>query len=219
MGSDQKEARDSLQLCREGDFEEVARVFSELLPYIKGQLQNLGASASEADSLASEVLCDCLVGTLKRPPLIRQYQGRSSLATWMGAVARNRYYDFMRGQRVERAIASRLQEALEVDEQSAASDVQEEQVFETLREVLSKAFQSLSASDAVLLQLVHAHKVDQRLLARHLGWSDTKMSRHLASLRSDVKFAVFSAFRQSGIGEPPGLKDLIEVCGRMAEPF
>lgn len=219
MGSEHKEPLQSLQLCREGDFEEVSRVFSELLPSIKAQLQNLGASASEADALAAEVLSDCLVGTLKRPPLIRQYQGRSSLATWMGAVARNRYYDFMRGQKVERAIASGLQEALEINEQPTSICVNEERVFETLREALTSAFQSLSAFDAVLLQLVHAHKVDQRVLARHLGWSDTKMSRHLSSLRNIVKFKVYSAFRQNGMDEAPGLDDLIEVCGRMAEPF
>ena len=219
MGPRQKEERESLQLCREGNLDELSRVFTELLPALKSQLQTLGASQSEADSLAAEVLSDCLVGTLKRPPLIRQFQGRSSLATWMAAVARNRYYDFMRGQKMDRSIAAQLQDALEGNEQWVVNDIQEEHVFEALREALTKAFQALSAFDAVLLQLVHAHKVDQRVLARFLGWSDTKMSRHLSTLRTDVKFHVHSALRHIDNSQPPCWKDLMEICGRLVEPL
>ena len=219
MHTDQDEAKGSLELCRDGNLQEVSRVFSELLPFLKGHLQTLGASPVEAEVLAVEVLSDCLVGTLKRPPLIRQYQGRSSLATWMGAVARNRYYDFMRGQKNDRAIASGLQDALESGEQWIVNDAQEEEVFEALRAALINSFQALSATDAVLLQLVHGHKVDQRILARLLGWSDTKMSRHLSALRADVKLNVYSALRQLDSGEAPRWKDLIEVCGRMIEPL
>jgi len=219
MRSEQDEVKGSLQLCRDGNLQEVSKVFSELLPSVRGHLQTLGATPGEAEVLAVEVLSDCLVGTLKRPPLIRQYQGRSSLATWMGAVARNRYYDFMRGQKIDRAIASGLQDALETGEQWVVNDVQEEQVFEALRAALIKAFQALSATDAVLLQLVHGHKVDQRILARFLGWSDTKMSRHLSALRADVKLKVCSALRGFDSGEAPRWRDLIEVCGRMIEPF
>ncbi|MFM8716631.1 MAG: hypothetical protein ACKOF3_07605, partial [Spartobacteria bacterium] len=79
---------------------------------VQRYLQNLGASAMEAETFAAEVLSDCLVGTLTRPPLIQKYHGRSSLATWVTAVARNRYFDFMRGQKMDQAMSSRLQEAL-----------------------------------------------------------------------------------------------------------
>jgi RNA polymerase sigma factor (sigma-70 family) len=215
----EKETGESLRLCKEGDFQELSRVFTEILPGLKSLLQTLGASTSEAESLAAEVLSDCLVGTLKRPPLIRQFQGRSSMATWMGAIARNRYYDFMRGQKMDRSLAVGLQDALEGNDQWIVNDVQDEHVFEALRQALTKAFQALSASDAVLLQLVHAHKVDQRVLARFLGWSDTKMSRHLSALRSGVKFHVYSSLRHTDNGEPPCWKDLMEVFGRLAEPI
>jgi DNA-directed RNA polymerase specialized sigma24 family protein len=95
MGPQHEFIEKSLELCQSGDMEELSRVYSELLPLLQGYLQNLGASSLEAETLAVEVLSDCLVGTLSRPPLINKCQGRSSLATWMSAVARNRYYDFM----------------------------------------------------------------------------------------------------------------------------
>ena len=215
----EKETGESLRLCKEGDFQELSQVFTDLLPGLKGQIQALGASACDAESLAAEVLSDCLVGTLKRQPLIRQFQGRSSMATWMGAVARNRYYDFMRGQKMDRSLVAGLQDALEGNEQWIVNDVEDEHVFESSREALTKAFQALSASDVVLLQLVHAHKVDQRVLARFLGWSDTKMSRYLSALRTDVKIHVYSTLRHAGNSEPPCWKDLMEVFGRLAGPL
>ena len=219
MHPEQKFSELSLELCQRGDMEELARVYAELLPLLQGYLQNLGAAALEAESLAVEVLSDCLIGTLSRPPLINKYQGRSSLATWMSAVARNRYFDFMRGQKMDRAIASDLQEALAAGEGWVETRVQDEHLFEALRSALVQAFQSLSATDAVLLHLVHGHKVDQRILAKSLGWSDTKMSRHLSSLRSDLKLHVQSLLRDVERGEPPSWEELIQACGQMVEPL
>jgi DNA-directed RNA polymerase specialized sigma24 family protein len=179
MGSEQEFMESSLERCRRGGLEELSRVYAELLPSIQGYLQNLGASAMEAETFASEVLRDCLVGTLTRPPLIQRYHGRSYFATWVTAVARNRYFDFMRGQKMDQAMALRLQADLMAGEEWVENTVHEEHVFTTLRRALIEAFRALSATDAVLLHLVRGHKVDQRILARSLGWLDTKMSRHL----------------------------------------
>ena len=219
MGPEQELMESSLDRCRRGDLEELSRVYAELLPSIQGYLQNLGASAMEAETFASEVLSDCLVGTLTRPPLIQKYQGRSSLATWVTAVARNRYFDFMRGQKMDQAMASRLQEALMAGEGWVEDTVHDEHIFTTLRQALIEAFRSINATDAVLLHLVHGHKVDQRILARSLGWSDTKMSRHLSSLRSELKQKVNSSLHGTGRGETPKWEDLVQVCGQMLEPL
>lgn len=219
MHPEQNFSEMSLELCQRGDMEELARVYAELLPSLQRYLQNLGATALEAESLAVEVLSDCLIGTLSRPPLINKCQGRSSLATWMTAVARNRYFDFMRGQKMDRAIVSDLQEALAAGDGWVENRVQDERLFEALRSALIQAFQALSATDAVLLHLVHGHKVDQRILARSLGWSDTKMSRHLSSLRSDLKLHVQSLLRDLERGEPPSWEELIQACGQMVEPL
>ena len=219
MHPEQEFIETSLELCQRGDMEELARVYLEILPSLRGYLQNLGASPLEAETLAVEVLSDCLVGTLSRPPLINKCQGRSSLATWMSAVARNRYHDFMRGQKMDRAIASDLQEALAAGDWWVEAHVQDERLFEALRSALIQAFQSLSATDAVLLHLVYGHKVDQRILAKSLAWSDTKMSRHLSSLRSDLKLKVQSLLRDLDRSEPPSWQELVQVCGQMVEPF
>ena len=97
--------------------------------------------------------------------------------------------------------------------------VHDEHIFTTLRQALIEAFRSISATDAVLLHLVHGHKVDQRILARSLGWSDTKMSRHLSSLRSELKQKVNSSLHGTGRGETPKWEDLVQVCGQMLEPL
>lgn len=219
MGPEQEFMESSLERCRQGDLEELSRVYAELLPSIQGYLQNLGASAMEAETFASEVLSDCLVGTLTRPPLIQKYHGRSSLATWVTAVARNRYFDFMRGQKMDQAMASRLQEALMAGEGWVENTVHDEHIFTTLRHALIEAFRALSATDAVLLHLVHGHKVDQRILARSLGWSDTKMSRHLSSLRFELKQKINSSLHGTGRGGNPNWEDLVQVCGQMQEPL
>lgn len=219
MGSEQEFVESSLDRCRRGDLEELSRVYAELLPSIQGYLQNLGASLTEAESFAAEVLSDCLVGTLTRPPLIQKYHGRSSFFTWVTAVARNRYFDFMRGQKMDQAIASRLQEALMAGEGWVENPVNDELIFDALRHALIEAFRELSPTDAVLLHLVHGHKVDQRILARSLGWSDTKMSRHLSSLRSGLKQRVNKSLHHDGRGEPPKWEDLVQVCGQMLDPL
>lgn len=219
MGPEQELMESSLERCRRGDLEELSRVYAELLPSIQGYLQNLGASAIEAETLAAEVLSDCLVGTLTKPPLIQKYHGRSSLGTWVTAVARNRYFDFMRGQKMDQAVASRLQEALMAGEEWVENSVHDEHIFTTLRHALIEAFRALSATDAVLLHLVHGHKVDQRTLAKSLGWSDTKMSRHLSSLRFELKQKVNSSLHDAGRGENPNWEDLVQVCGQMQEPL
>jgi RNA polymerase sigma factor (sigma-70 family) len=209
----------SLELCLGGDMDELSRVYLENLPLLRGYLQNLGASPLEAQTLAAEVLSDCLVGTLSRPPLINKCYGRSSLATWMSSVARNRYYDLMRGQKMDRAIASGLQETLVAGDELVEFNVKDECLLEALRSALIQAFQALSATDAVLLHLVHGHKVDQRILARSLAWSDTKMSRHLSSLRSDLKLKVQFLLRDVDGSEAPSWEELIQVCVQMGETF
>lgn len=219
MGPEQELMESSLDRCRRGDLEELARVYSDLLPAIQGYLQNLGASEIESETLAAEVLSDCLIGTLTRPPLIQKYHGRSSLATWVAAVARNRYFDFMRGQKMDQTVASRLQEALMAGEEWVENSLHDEHIFSTLRQALIEAFRGLSATDAVLLHLVHGHKVDQRTLARSLGWSDTKMSRHLSLLRFELKQKVNSSFNDVGKGGNPKWEDLVQVCGQMQEPL
>lgn len=219
MGPEEDFMESSLERCRRGDLEELSRVYAELLPLVQRYLQNLGASAMEAETFAAEVLSDCLVGTLTRPPLIQKYHGRSSLATWVTAVARNRYFDFMRGQKMDQAMASRLQEALMAGEGWVENTFPDEHVFTTLRQALIEAFRSISATDAVLLHLVHGHKVDQRILARSLGWSDTKMSRHLSSLRSELKQKVNSSLHGTGRGDAPKWEDFVQVCGQMLEPL
>jgi len=219
MLPEQKFIETSLELCQRGDIEELARVFLELCPLVRAYLQNLGASSLEAETLAVEVLSDCLVGTLTRPPLINKCQGRSSLATWMSSVARNRYHDFIRAQKMDRAIASDLQETLAPGDEWVETHVQDERLFEALRSALIQAFQALSATDAVLLHLVHGHKVDQRILARSLAWSDTKMSRHLSSLRSELKFKVQSLLRDVDRSEAPTWEELMQACGQMVEPL
>jgi hypothetical protein len=118
---------------------------------------------------------------------------------------------------MDRAIASDLQEALALGEGLVEAHVQDERLFETLRSALIQAFQALSATDAVLLHLVHGHKVDQRILARSLGWSDTKMSRHLSTLRSDLKLKVQSLLCDVDGREVPSWEELIQVCGQMGE--
>jgi RNA polymerase sigma factor (sigma-70 family) len=219
MRPEQELVQKSLELCQSGDMEEITRVYVELFPLLRGYLRNLGASPLEAETLAVEVLSDCLIGTLSRPPLINKCQGRSSLATWMSAVARNRYHDFMRGQKMDRAIASDLQKTLAAGEGWVEAQVQDDHLFEALRSALTQAFQSLSATDVVLLHLVHGHKVDQRILARSLAWSDTKMSRHLSSLRTDLKLKVQSLLRDVDRSEPPSWEELVQVCAQMVEPF
>ncbi len=209
----------SIKRCLSGDTDEASRLYSELLPPTIAFLQNLGASLEEAETLAMEVMCDCLVGTATRPALISKYHGRSSISSWVNAVARNKYYDFLRRKRREHALAARLLIGLADEEGIDAKETQDEALLDALRLALRRAFDSISATDKVLLHLVHGHNVDQRILAKILGWSDTKMSRHLSALRSELKVQVELFLINSQSGMAPRWKDIVEVCGRMVEPL
>lgn len=219
MYSDLNAVSTSIKRCLSGNTDEVLRLYSELLPLMIAFLKKLGASSEESEMLAMEVTCDCLVGTPTRQALISKYHGRSSISSWMSAVARNRYYDFLRRKRGEHALASRLLINFANEDGLDAKEAQDETLLDALRLALRCAFESISATDKVLLHLIHGHKVDQRILAKILGWSDTKMSRHLSALRSEIKMQVECCLKNSQSASDPRWEDILEVCGRMVEPL
>jgi len=209
----------SIKRCLSGDTDEASRLYSELLPLMIAFLKNLGASSEESETLAREMMCDCLVGTPTRQALISKYHGRSLISTWLSTIARNRYYDFLRRKRGEHALATRLLMSSTDEDRFDAKETQDETLLEALRLALRRAFDSIAATDKVLLHLVHGHNVDQRILAKILRWSDTKMSRHLSALRSELKAQVELSLMSSESGTDPRWEDIIEVCGRMVEPL
>lgn len=200
---------DLLARCRAGDGEALTRVYAEAFPQLSRYVMSFGASAHEAEAIAAEVLGDCLVGGPTRRALILDYREDGALTTWLCTICRNRYYEKFRKKRFVRGgDAWNLEQGLA----GPVEEVRDEGLIETARRALREAFAECGAADLVLLELVHAHRVDQRRLAGLLGWTESKLSRHLGGLRTGIQRRVHGAVDRSDGALRLEWRDFVDVC-------
>ena len=55
-------SRDLLERCRKGDDAAISQVYAKAFPQLVRFVMSIGAAHSDAESIAAEVLGDCLVG-------------------------------------------------------------------------------------------------------------------------------------------------------------
>jgi DNA-directed RNA polymerase specialized sigma24 family protein len=202
-------SRDLLERCRKGDDAAISQVYAKSFPQLVRFVMSLGAAQSDAESIAAEVLGDCLVGGVAKRALILDFQEGAALTTWLCTICRNRYYEGFRKRKFVRGgDAWELEEGVPMHVEEAW----DEGLIEAARRSLREAFSKCEARDLVLLELVHGHRVDQRRLARLLGWTGSKLSRHLASLRQRIHRRVREAVWR-GDGELRlEWRDFVDAC-------
>ncbi len=148
--------------------------------------------AAAARDLADEVIAD-----LWERGRMRQYEGRSSLRTWLATVvahaalnsrkAKARFVPFDAGEARARDPESAR------DESTAPADAQ---AAGLLREMLHSAVRDLSPEDRVLLQLYYEQGLTLDQLGVTLCASSAAISRRLKHAREEVRAAIDTLARQ-----------------------
>ncbi|MGQ0835625.1 MAG: RNA polymerase sigma factor [Gammaproteobacteria bacterium] len=146
--------------------------------------------APAAREVADEVIAD-----LWTRGKLRQYEGRSSLRTWLGAVvahaALNSRQAMNRWVPLDRAHGSDAGPA-----QSESMEPEQDQAATLLRQMLSDAIRALSAEDRLLLQLYYEQDLTLDGIGAMLGGSTAALSRRLKHVREGLRDAIDARCRR-----------------------
>jgi RNA polymerase sigma factor (sigma-70 family) len=152
-------------------------------------LVSRGGSVSEAKDVVADLWADCF-GSSGGVALLAKFNGKGSLEAFLTRVAVNRLIDFKRHQRFQTAPPGG-EEGDGMDDLPAAGreyeELGEDGLVEVLRGALARAFESSDPETLVMLQLVGVHGINQQRIAEAWGWSQSKVSRQLGSLTSQLR--------------------------------
>ncbi|MEM8953423.1 MAG: hypothetical protein AAGD22_04650 [Verrucomicrobiota bacterium] len=152
-------------------------------------LVSRGGSVSEAKDVVADLWADCF-GSSGGKALLAKFNGRGSLEAFLTRVAVNRLIDFKRHQRFQAAPPGGEDGGGMDDLPSGEGEqegVGEDGLVEVLRGALARAFESSDPETLVMLQLVGVHGINQERVAEVWGWSQSKVSRQLGSLTSELR--------------------------------
>src|SRR5262249_56531716 len=153
------------RLCAAGDeraWETFVREYRPLLYRAADALDRTGGAREVADSLYAD-LYGLGNGTGERQSLLRYFEGRSSLATWLRAVLAQRYVDRLRAQR-------RLEPLTEDAEAGAAkpADPDRQRYVALVREALGRAVSRLDPRDRLRLSSYYVQELTLAQVGRLL---------------------------------------------------
>jgi RNA polymerase sigma factor (sigma-70 family) len=199
--------------CLQGSVEAFLTLDREMRPRLVGSLQSRGATHSEAEDVAADVLNECHQPGEKS--LLNRFNGKREFESWLLRVAINRFIDRQRRQTFFN------QDGLETTGAHELGEAPPEQPDATLRRIVRKALaESFAACDSqsrVLLWLTYAHQVKQARLAEAWGWSEAKLSRTLTASRDDIRQRTLSAVKRLEPGLTLLWEDIIDVCAEGQE--
>lgn len=201
--------------CLAGDAAVVIQFRNEVSPYLAAVLCRRGASPSEAEDLVSDLMNDCLAGRNGKQPLLRRFQPRSSLRSWLTTVATNRLIDYKRRQRfvvdvqgeVERAQQSVTGGHDSIDDASMDSEL-----AALMRDALEKALADCPAEHRLMLSLVYIDGISQRKVAQMWGWHESKISRTLSQAMEGICTRTMENIRRQDPWLQLSWEDFVSMC-------
>ncbi len=181
---------DLVDRCREGDRVAQRELYDRTSERIYRLLLKMTANPDDAFDLAQETY-------LKAFTRISQFDGRSSIATWLYRVAVNEALQFLRGARQKRA---KLEE-IGLDNQ-AESDIDQS----TVRLDVNEALAALTPDERSVLLLRYQEGLDYRGIAEVLGCAAgtvaSRLNRARVRLRGILRKS-YAAGEEGGDGEHP----------------
>jgi RNA polymerase sigma-70 factor (ECF subfamily) len=217
--------------CAAGDeaaWERFVREYRPVLYRAADALDTTGRARELADALYAD-LYGLIERDGERRSLLRYYQGRSSLATWLRAVLAQRYVDLLR--------AARRLDPLPDDESAApasasapgapAAPPDPDRARNTTRfeRAFAESLSGLDSRDRLRLGLYYTQELTLAQAGRMLRESEATVSRQLARTRRAIRDAVERRLRTEGLGDAeiaecfesatadPGQIDLNRVLG------
>jgi RNA polymerase sigma-70 factor, ECF subfamily len=214
------------RLCAEGDepaWERFVREYRPILYRAADALDRSHAARELADSLFAELYGLTQAGSA-RQSLLRYYEGRSSLATWLRAVLAQRYVDRLRVQRRAEPLSRT------VDQHTASSDRHHEpdpdraRYLALVREALGRAVAGLTARDRLRLGCYYVQELTLAETGRVMRESEATASRRLAQSRRLIRREIERQLRDeaqltddqiaacfASVADDPGPLDLKQV--------
>ena len=180
----------------EGNQEAVMKVRAELSPVLGVLLSKCRDKSSEekAREIVDSLPADLIAGVPrdgKNFPLLKMYQGRAPLRSWLTVVALSRLKSWWRSPQYRSLIRTREEgDDRDFIDTLAAADLDSpgnSEVVAILADALSEALNSLSPRAAVCLRLVHIHDVEQQRLAVMLNCHAATISRELAQTEEGIR--------------------------------
>jgi RNA polymerase sigma factor (sigma-70 family) len=199
--------------CADGDetaWERFIREYRPILYRAADALAPSGRARELADSLYADLYGVAGHGGERRS-LLRYFEGRSSLATWLRAVLAQRFVDQVR--------AARRLEPLEADADhdssptgsipasASAPDPDRLRFITLVRGALSRAVAALAARDRLRLGCYYVQDLTLAQVGRITGEHEATVSRQLARTRAALRRAVEADLRKSGLTD-----DVIREC-------
>jgi RNA polymerase sigma factor (sigma-70 family) len=179
----------------EGNQEAIMKVRSEISSVLGVLLSKCHDKCSEekAREIADSLPADLIVGVPrdgKNVPLLKMYQARAPLRSWLTVVALSRLKSWWRSPQYRNLVRIREEEDRDFTETLAAAGSDspgESEIVAILSDALSAALGGLSARASVVLRLVHIHDVEQQRLAVMLNCHAATISRELAQTQEGIR--------------------------------
>ena len=215
--------------CAAGDEQAWQRFVLEYRPVLYRAADALDRSGG-ARELADALYAD-LYGLKKdegeRRPLLRYFQGRSSLATWLRAVLAQRYVDRLRAQRRLEPLPEETDAPVDLGAQRANDppDPERPRYLALMRQALSCAIAALCDRDRLRLGCYYAQELTLAETGRLLKEHEATVSRQLGRTRRAIRAEIDRRLRHEGltgdqiaacfasVAGDPGPIDLTQVFG------
>jgi len=209
------------RLCAAGDeraWERFVREYRPILYRAADALDRTQGAREIADSLYAD-LYGIKTAAGERQSLLRYYQGRSSLATWLRAVLVQRYVDRVRVQRKMEALPSE-----EAPGRSEEPDPERTRYVTLVRQALGRAVSALTARDRLRLGCYYVQELTLAETGRVMNESEATSSRRLARSRKAIRDEIERQLRDearlsdqqiaecfASVADDPGPLDLKQV--------
>ena len=209
------------RLCADGDeraWERFVREYRPILYRAADALDRTQGAREIADSLYAE-LYGIKTAAGERQSLLRYYQGRSSLATWLRAVLAQRYVDRVR--------VLRKTESLPDEEtlvRGGEPDPERTRYLELVRRALGHAVSALTPRDRLRLGCYYVQELTLAETGRMMNESEATSSRRLAQSRKKIRRDIERQLRDderltdrqieecfASVADDPGPLDLKQV--------
>ena len=182
--------QDLLERCRDGDREAQRELYDRTSGPVYRLLLKMTASPDDAFDLAQETY-------LKAFTRINQFDGRSSVATWLYRVAVNEALQLLR--RAGRT-RDRLQEM--APEQCAGSNIEQS----SLKLDMNDALGTLGPNDRAMLLLRYQEGLDYRAIAEVVGCASGTVASRLNRARGNLREILRKSYglrEEKGHGDHP----------------
>ena len=215
------------RLCAAGDehaWERFVREYRPLLYRAADALDRTQGARDIADSLYADLYGIANAGEERRS-LLRYYEGRSSLATWLRAVLAQRFVDRLRAQRKTEPLPDDERAVASSESASAAQPNPDRARYVGLmRRALERAIATLNPRDRLRLGCYYVQELTLAETGRVLKESEATSSRQLARTRAAIRVDVERQLRDdtqltaeqiaecfASVADDPGPLDLKQV--------